>query len=712
MSPDAGAKFLYQRISVSGLRPLYWRNFRTNCGFLLLSNLQAVTPIDLCFLWDDVLGLDGSKGRPSGIHKFEKAAHRIALRVCSGPVLPYDTYQFHLRTLSIEKEDDTMPVICNNCGHKLPDDSVFCPKCGTKVTVIRCTGCGAVLSADAKFCSNCGTPVRNALIPAESETTAEQVVRTAEVREISAEPKIDLGEAAQPSPDRTTFTDVRSQAPRRFEWQYWSVSILRGYGTTKNAVEVTDENVVINSKLNKRAIYDATTVSLKDIASVEVWEKVSVISSLMVAILVGAFIGLVVLIPFGATAIDIGTTEGIVSMLGIAILVAIVIYAGFFRTHHWRITIKTPKEPQYRIYELSAKPKDHEILFQLQKAILDQAGIQGDPVRKKSNKLLPTFVVSIILVLAIIAAMLLSRPGIFEAKKADDTVGKDPVQTVEDGPTSEPKAEPTSEQADKAAINPPQYGDWVYDPAGLISVETADWLRAQNAMWSIDYQSVTAVAAITDALEYEDVDAYAYALADEWGLSENDMMFLIYHDGDFWEWYPNQTLYDYYEDGFGLQSLLYSFQAGYEDGGIDNALRVFFDQLDSHYAMAYTVPADDEVDFDGIWEDIGGRSCELWINAERIEDYYTISITWWVGTQYNVEWSYAGKYDAALGGIDCYQGTRTNYYSGISSEKIYSGTGTAWLRLTSDGRLSWENLTDDLSEEFPDMTFVFQRVNT
>lgn len=478
-----------------------------------------------------------------------------------------------------------MPIICNNCGQNVPDDSLFCPKCGTKVTAARCTGCGAVLTADAKFCSNCGTPAGNDPVPIEPNPSVEleQRPQAAKVQEVCAELEPDPDKAVQRLSGQTPLADTLRQSPRHFDWKYWGVSILRGYGTTRNSVEITDESVVFTSKLNKRAIYDATTVPVKNIASVEVWEKVSVLSALMVAALVGGFGGLMALIPFGVTAIDPSSAEGIGSMLGLVILLAVVIFAALFRIHHWRITIKTHKEPQYIIYELSAKPKERELLFQLQDAILVHTGTQGEPVRRKSNKLVPTIITSIVVALAIIAAMLLSHPEIFETKQADDSSDKNliPFAEVENKPDIQPQGE--------VSVAPPEPDHWIYNPYNILSADTGALLNVQNFLWDQNYQSVVALAVIRDSLEQESLANYVAGLKEDWGLREDDMICLIYNNGESCHWLPNQAFFDYFNfDNYnGLQEIL---NVGYQadlDGDYESALKNFYAYLDDCYAMVY-----------------------------------------------------------------------------------------------------------------------------
>ncbi len=65
---------------------------------------------------------------------------------------------------------DSGKITCNACGAKIPKDSVFCPKCGTKTEEKKeeatggdsgiCPRCGNKLEDDMDFCTNCGLDLR------------------------------------------------------------------------------------------------------------------------------------------------------------------------------------------------------------------------------------------------------------------------------------------------------------------------------------------------------------------------------------------------------------------------------------------------------------------------------------------------------------------------------------------------------------------------
>ena len=70
------------------------------------------------------------------------------------------------------------------------------------------------------------------------------------------------------------------------------------------------------------------------------------------------------------------------------------------------------------------------------------------------------------------------------------------------------------------------YRTWLWDEAGVLSSDVEDTLCLYNANWDARYRSLVAVAAVLDT-DGQTIDDYAYALANEIGLSSMDALLVV-----------------------------------------------------------------------------------------------------------------------------------------------------------------------------------------
>ena len=126
-----------------------------------------------------------------------------------------------------------MGAFCTNCGTPLPEEAGFCPKCGTKVEVLRCPSCGKGLDFGADFCIYCGQrlkeeapmaePGQETSAPLEEATSQSELKAPKEEKRSEPAEKAPTSEAAEPAAEFPTpgvEAAESSDAPKGFTWCY------------------------------------------------------------------------------------------------------------------------------------------------------------------------------------------------------------------------------------------------------------------------------------------------------------------------------------------------------------------------------------------------------------------------------------------------------------------------------------------------------------
>lgn len=100
-----------------------------------------------------------------------------------------------------------MSYQCKKCGSDVPEDALFCSKCGEKITALRCPSCGKRLPEDSAFCTYCGAKI--IIEPSMSpQPNVQQTVDTTETAPNTAVPP-----AAELSPSEQQQTAANQKVP-------------------------------------------------------------------------------------------------------------------------------------------------------------------------------------------------------------------------------------------------------------------------------------------------------------------------------------------------------------------------------------------------------------------------------------------------------------------------------------------------------------------
>ena len=124
-------------------------------------------------------------------------------------------------------------------------------------------------------------------------------------------------------------------------------------------------------------------------------------------------------------------------------------------------------------------------------------------------------------------------------------------------------------------------GDWVLDEANVLSDETETVIRTYDQSWDAANSRVVALAAVNSTKGW-DLDAYAQALGERWGLGSRDAILVLDIGGkDCW-FYPAPDFGDIDASAYVSDYMTADFFAGNYDG----AVQAMFEALNDWFSDA------------------------------------------------------------------------------------------------------------------------------
>ena len=135
---------------------------------------------------------------------------------------------------------------------------------------------------------------------------------------------------------------------------------------------------------------------------------------------------------------------------------------------------------------------------------------------------------------------------------------------------------------------------WVCDDAKILSEDTKSFIMDTDEEWEVSYNSRVAVATLPYLYKWSE-EEYAQALADKWGLTDNDVLLLLVKDGGFHIAAGSEV--SRYLDEETNVDIKYAVSKLFNEGDSDGAVKELFAKLKEALTTS-SMPASNESTFD------------------------------------------------------------------------------------------------------------------
>lgn len=278
-------------------------------------------------------------------------------------------------------KEQKMSIRCWKCGAVMPQNAIFCNKCGSNLSKEICEFCGRQIPLESKFCIFCGREIGSIEVkriteslPKETNISQKKAVsqKTHEFTERTDKEKKQISkkqviEKKEDLSEQKSGADYAEKPKRNFSWNNRRGTTKVTYSLTKIDVDFQEENVQVIETKGKNE--EKTEILYENICGAELFTKISPL-----------YMPLVIIILVLLAYMMVSNAAGVGGTLAILAVFVFLCWNFSFQICHFDLVI-TEKNGKYTV--ISAKKR--KVLLEIMDMLQTPADLLSQEKIKKAS---------------------------------------------------------------------------------------------------------------------------------------------------------------------------------------------------------------------------------------------------------------------------------------------------------------------------------------
>lgn len=272
---------------------------------------------------------------------------------------------------------------CWKCGFEMPQDAIFCSKCGSNLSKAICESCGKQIPLEAKFCIFCGSKVHSIeekraaeSLPKSSDISQKESVKQTQQMFTEKQDKANaLASKEQAAEKKDNLSEIKpivdhGEEPKRsFSWNNRKGTSKVSYSLTKMDVDFKEKSLQVVKTKGKNE--EKTEILYENICGTECFTRISPL-----------YMPLVIIILLLLAYMMVSGAAGAGGTLAILALFIFMCWNFSFQICHFDLVI-TEKNGKRTVISC----KKQKILLEIMDMVQAQAGLISPENIKKASVL-------------------------------------------------------------------------------------------------------------------------------------------------------------------------------------------------------------------------------------------------------------------------------------------------------------------------------------